>query len=165
MGLVCRFGGVGHVVGCPEDPAARDGSRGQPGARLTVLARNEQLCHVQCEGDHAGEDQQPTGRPQHHYGGTGERQVACTKQKSEDRKIDCRRDKRRNPDRYTEPKSEIEDIAEAKEDRQPDDSSHDHSDSPDNCYRTRRPPETLHHRRMATTSPSHQVNSYARGTR
>ncbi len=107
MGLVCRFGGVGHVVGCPEDPAARDGSRGQPGARLTVLARNEQLCHVQCEGDHAGEDQQPTGRPQHHYGGTGERQVACTKQKSEDRKIDCRRDKRRNPDRYTEPKSEM----------------------------------------------------------
>jgi hypothetical protein len=85
--------------------------------RLPVLTRNERLCHVQREGDHAGEDQQPTRWLQYLYGGTSACQVPRTKQKSEDRKIDCRRYKRGHPGRYTKPKSEIEDIAEAEEER------------------------------------------------
>jgi len=55
--------------------------------------------------------------------------VSRSKQKSEDRKVNRRRDEWRNPRRYAKPMSKIEDIAETEEVRQPDDRAHDHCDS------------------------------------
>ncbi len=96
--------------------------------RLSVLTRNERIRDVQRQRDHAREDQQPPGRAQHVHRGTSEREVPRPQQEAEDRKIDRGRDKRRNPDRHAQTKGEVENIAEAEQERQSNYRAHDHSD-------------------------------------
>jgi cell wall-associated NlpC family hydrolase len=106
--------------------------------RLPELACGERIGHVQRESHHAGEDQQSTSWTKHVRSRSNERQVPGTQQQPEDREINRRGNERSDPDRHTEPKGEVEDVAKAKEERQPDDRSHDHGDRPDDDRRVYR---------------------------
>jgi hypothetical protein len=53
---------------------------------------------------------------------------AWCQQQAEDRQVNRRRYEWCNPDRHIQVKGEVEDVAEAEEEREPDDGAHDHGD-------------------------------------
>jgi hypothetical protein len=60
--------------------------------------------------------------------GAVEGEVPGAEQEAEDGQVDRGGDERCDPDRDTEPEGEVEDVAEAEEERETDDGAHDHGD-------------------------------------
>lgn len=108
---------------CPTDQQQRTNSVER---RLPVLPRHERLRHVQRQRNYAGKDQQPAGRTEHSWRSASEGQVPGAEQQTENREVNCGRDERRHPDWHSQLEGEAEDVAEAEQEREPNDGTHDH---------------------------------------